>query len=264
MQSTFATYILSIKDSLSYSHLISELNNSGFSPRIFTGCQPESLDLRLYSIHNETHVKKFGRRITPTEYCCAKSHYMIWKDVAQSNKSALILEDDAIISNYSALMSSLLNWTDAGTHSIFYLGGMDGWEDKKNRLILRRDKICQEIGASGYLSKYLAAFLVRTVSYAITPTAAKALVLLFDQSPFVEDRWDYILASDKTLKIYYSELVRHPLIFTSTIEKPIEPNNYTRKEISPFPTLKDRVIGFIWRRIIIIASKPLGWYSRLN
>lgn len=264
MQSALATYILSIKDSSSYSHLFSELKNNGFDPRIFIGYRPESLDLGLYSIHSETHIKKFGKRITPTEYCCAVSHYMIWKDVAQSNKSALILEDDAIIADYSALMSSLLNWTDAGSHSIFYLGGMDGWEDKKNRLIVRQDNICHKIGASGYLSKYLAGFLVRTVSYAITPRVAKALVILFDQSPFVADRWDYILASDANLKIYYSEHVRHPLIFTSTIEKAVEPSNFTSKKISPFPSLQDRIIGFIWRKIIIIASKPLAWHSKLN
>lgn len=48
---------------------------------------------------NRISVDQWERPLMPTEIACFFSHYNLWKRIAQDSAPALILEDDAIVSN---------------------------------------------------------------------------------------------------------------------------------------------------------------------
>ena len=86
--------------------------SSAIERRNFQQIQMEKLKLdfeflEATSIHNvdettyKKHAKDWQRPLKNTEVACYYSHQNAWRKIIQSNKPALILEDDALLSKYT-------------------------------------------------------------------------------------------------------------------------------------------------------------------
>lgn len=248
-------FLLSTNPEQKNKALYKTLDSAGFSVTVIDGVVPSKLEINQYHHLAEIHLQRFGHLITPTELCCVLGHLKIWKKVCQLKLPAIILEEDAILNNIQGLKDSFDQWKLSNSLSILYLGGMDGWEDKIPSLHLRSNYYSKSIGSLGYIQKYMASNLVRTVSYAVNTQSAQSLIDLFEETPFVADRWDFILDKINFLHIYYLNHCSHPVEYISSIEKSTRTANHFPFFGKTFPTFPTRIKGLFKRTYSKITKK---------
>jgi glycosyl transferase, family 25 len=95
MASAMKIYLISLKNALERREFQrQQLSNLGLEFELFDALTPST------SIEVATGIKSDGweRPLMPTELACFLSHYSVWQKILDSNETALILEDDVILS----------------------------------------------------------------------------------------------------------------------------------------------------------------------
>ncbi len=197
-------YILTIK-SMEERHALLEKNLAGLQYNLFFGLYKNEIELKSYVenglYNNEKYLQfnKDGKEIRLGVFCCAMGHRAIYEDMVANNiKTALILEDDAlIIQNNIAAIPKILNELPA-TWELLYLGyekndnyGIKQWLKSKFYQIFPRHTLLKikPNQYKKYYAKPLTAHIWQsgfhdcTHAYAVTLTAAKKLITL--QTPVV-------------------------------------------------------------------------------
>ena len=87
-----------------------QLQNLGLDFEILNAVSTDDISDKTY----KDHYFDWQRPLRNVEVACYYSHRSAWQKIIDSNKPALILEDDALLSKHSAeVLESLEDFTDA-------------------------------------------------------------------------------------------------------------------------------------------------------
>lgn len=162
----------------------------------------------------------FNRRhiISPAELGCRLSHKKaIETFLADSKKEWLVVFEDDIKFDISLVnYLNKINSIKSNNEYVIHLGGQDGLSTKR-RIIFKKDNMYDLLKAKTVFS-FTLRWLYRTCGYLINRSAAKELMKVH-QFSFVADDWCFVKNKSKIDKIYYVDLIKHPIdLSNSSIE----------------------------------------------
>ncbi|MEH6370930.1 MULTISPECIES: glycosyltransferase family 25 protein [Pectobacterium] len=188
---------------------------------------------------------------TVSEIGCSLSHQKIYSRIINDNiEWSIILEDDAIVD------SSLKNFIDGlsghdreklNKYALYILGGQEGLEQRRKASLSFFNKqvingvICRKL-------IYKPAYITRACCYLISNELAKNFHEEFNRNYYIADKWDYLYKKGCFRELYFSEIIRHPIvsIYNSNIEKERQLNLQKEKRSRKKGTMEKNINLFFF------------------
>lgn len=215
------------------------------------GVNGAKIDAKTYFQFLVKHYSRTETIITPAEVGCSLSHLESYKTFLNSQSEWLVIfEDDVILKNESitGISNAIFELNNLNTAAIIHFGGLDGLPTLKKKL----KGIPQNNQDLFLIPNSSTEYLARTVCYAINRIAAQSIERLAVSNFHRADEYSYF-ASEFELKIFFQNLVAHPVELTQSA---IEPE---REKISIIKKNKETKL---LKRIIAEIRKSMQF--RLN
>lgn len=169
--------------------LIPLLLSNGLDASIFPAITPKDIEttddeIRLLGRTFRRGRMREGHLAPPSSVSLSLGHYLLWKDAVESNRSVLILEDDAA-SNHASLdvvMNAIHNFSQIKSPSILYLQSSCPWRagnppKEYHPSFLRETEHGLLLLSSSWYD------LSGTAAYMVNPEGAKVLAGIMETRP---------------------------------------------------------------------------------
>jgi len=202
-------YIISLKDSLRRKFQVDQFKKLGLNFNFFNAIQPKDISFDEYILK----ATKWERKLKNTEVACFESHKYLWVKIYKENVPALILEDDAFISND---LINILN-------EVKNLKNIDliNLENRSRQKIVSKDSVIKK---SGFSIFKLYHDTTGAAGYILWPSGAKKL-LAYERKkgPALADSHIYQCNNLKTFQVEPTPIiqldVKESYGFTNSVNK---------------------------------------------
>ena len=163
-------------------------------------------------IRNKSKGKVLGRRYsaTPGEIGCTLSHLEAYKKiVANKQKWACILEDDAILDHQFELFIKEFSDVELEPSNLYLLGGQNGLDQEY--LVKSRRKVIKVGGQYFFKTIKSESVIYRTCCYILSDKMANKFINLYQKEYILADDWEYLVDRKLVKKIYLADFVDHPI-----------------------------------------------------
>ncbi|PSV18341.1 glycosyltransferase family 25 protein [Photobacterium kishitanii] len=168
-------------------------------------------------------VRKYKRKIGPSEIGCSLSHRNIYSKIGKENNFYIILEDDVFfdyrLKELAKIDTSLLN-----KKSLYLLGGQDGLSSKDMIITSKYDVFSLSNDIIFKRVIFSDKYVYRTCCYMIHSELAKELFVFSKKNFYLADDWLNLSKNKVFNKIYISDIISHPIdLVDSKIENERKP-----------------------------------------
>ena len=205
---------------------------------------------------------RYGRKPTSSEIGCSLSHHEVIKK-SNRNKPIIILEDDALLKVKTKTFSKIVELIGNFKKYDILIFGFSKCDETSDHQLNISNPILSTINLN-YLGYFIGERLINSTSGALAyylSVKAKKKISFLEEIYHVADDWNFY--SDLGLKIgyIYPTLVIEDLNQKSTLEhneRFFRASRYKNKFINCFFIIKDYVLGFTRRLILIFKIIILG------
>lgn len=173
--------------------------------KIIDAVDGRELSAKEYFQKTAHFVKYYNRMMSPSELGCSLSHINILKEFVVSHQNvALLLEDDVIgtdkdIDNIITISKKI------NENTLLICGSQDGLGSVEYLCGIETD-----ISDVWDLADFSYEYVMRTASYLVTKSSAKAILDYQNKEIMLADNWDKFFV-DTPIKIYFTNVFSHPV-----------------------------------------------------